>query len=303
MNMKFKGVIPILVTPFNNDESVDVNSIHTMIQLMKNIEVDAVTILGVLGEANRLTDDERKLVISSAVEAADQLPIIVGTSSAGTRTVVNHNEIANKLGATAVMVTPHAEPTPSEERIFNHFDTVLRAASVPVILQDHPASTGVHMSDNLIFRMLDELTGFAGIKLESVPTAPTLRSLKSRYKDQIHILTGLGALYGAYDLEAGSDGFNTGFAFPEVLIALLREAKINNWSSVFDIYQRFLPLIVYEQHPGVAIRKELLKLRGAITNARVRSPGAQGTEDIKNTLKHIIKNTLQGTNLTKPVKL
>ena len=65
--MKFKGVIPILVTPFNNDESVDVNSIHTMIQLMKNIEVDAVTILGVLGEANRLTDDERKLVISSAV--------------------------------------------------------------------------------------------------------------------------------------------------------------------------------------------------------------------------------------------
>ncbi|MBT7426864.1 MAG: hypothetical protein HN781_02830, partial [Betaproteobacteria bacterium] len=81
MNMKFRGVIPILVTPFNNDESVDVNSIHTMIQLMKNIEVDAVTILGVLGEANRLTDDERKLVISSAVEAADQLPIIVGTSS------------------------------------------------------------------------------------------------------------------------------------------------------------------------------------------------------------------------------
>ena len=74
MDMKFSGVIPILVTPFNEDESVDTKSIQTMIHLMKDIGVNGVTILGVLGEANRLTDDERKLIITTATQAAEQLP-------------------------------------------------------------------------------------------------------------------------------------------------------------------------------------------------------------------------------------
>ena len=303
MDMKFSGVIPILVTPFNEDESVDTKSIQTMIHLMKDIGVNGVTILGVLGEANRLTDDERELIITTATQAAEQLPVIVGTSATGTRSVVQHNATAKRLGASAVMVTPQAEPAPSDEKVFKHFQTILNETDLPVILQDHPASTGVHMPNELIFRMLDELTGFGGVKLEAVPTAPKLKSLKARYKKKINIMTGLGALYAAFDLEGGSDGFNTGFAFPEALMVLVEAAQQKDWASVHRIYQRFLPLIVYEQHPGVAIRKELFKMRGAIRTARVRSPGAQGSDSISTTLRTLLKCTLPDQNVTRPISL
>ena len=301
--MKFCGVIPILVTPFNEDETVDTSSIQTMIQLMKDIGVNGVTILGVLGEANRLTDNERELIIDTAIQTADQLPVIVGTSATGTRSVIHHNATAKRLGASAVMVTPQTEPGPSDAKVFTHFQTILNETDLPVILQDHPASTGVHMPNELIFRMLDELTGWGGVKLEAVPTAPKLQSLKARYQEKISVMTGLGALYAAFDLESGSDGFNTGFAFPEVLIALVAAAEQKDWTSVHRIYQRFLPLIVYEQHPGVAIRKELFKMRGAIRTARVRSPGVQGTESVTTTLKMLLQYILPNQNVTNPVNL
>ncbi|MBA4739705.1 MAG: dihydrodipicolinate synthase family protein [Burkholderiales bacterium] len=303
MNMKFSGVIPILVTPFNEDESIDADSIGKMIRLMQDIGVQGVTILGVLGEANRLSDAERELVISAAIQAAGQLPVIVGTSASGTRAVINHNKIAKNLGASAVMVTPQAEAVPSDEKVFNHFRSILSETDLPVVLQDHPASTGVHMPTNLIFKMLDELNGFCGVKLEAVPTAPKLRSLKTRYGEKLSVMTGLGALYGAFDLEAGSDGFNTGFAFPEALIALTKMAKKNDWGSIQDLYRRFLPLIVYEQHPGVAIRKELLKIRGAIRTARVRSPGAQGNASIQDTLDKLLQDAVPKQDLTRPIKI
>src|SRR5688500_2102287 len=83
----------------------------------------------------------------------------------------------------------------------------------------------------------------------------------------VPVLTGLGALYARFDLERGSDGFNTGFAFPEILRAMLGP-------NGKRVYQQYLPLLVFEQQPGTAIRKEILRRRGLIRSNRVRAPGA-----------------------------
>ena len=80
-------------------------------------------------------------------------------------------------------------------------------------------------------------------------------------------------------------------------------AKKNDWGSIQDLYRRFLPLIVYEQHPGVAIRKELLKMRGAIRTARVRSPGAQGNASIQDTLDKLLQDAVPKQDLTRPIKI
>jgi 4-hydroxy-tetrahydrodipicolinate synthase len=91
---------------------------------------------------------------------------------------------------------------------------------------------------------------------------------------QVPILTGLGAVYGMFDLERGSDGFMTGFAFPEVLLAMTRAAKAGRAEEAWALYTRYLPLIVFEAQPGLAIRKEIYRLRGWISHNRVRHPGA-----------------------------
>jgi 4-hydroxy-tetrahydrodipicolinate synthase len=173
-----------------------------------------------------------------------------------------------------------------------------------VVLQDHPASSGVHMPTALILRIIRELPSIACVKEEALPTSPKIRALRQGMGDRaVPILTGLGALYGLFDLEAGSDGFNTGFAIPEVLMAMVAAARSGDWQRVRDIYTRFLPLIVFEQQPGVAVRKEILRLRGAISTNRVRLPGAPLNADTAKQLTSLVEAILPGADLTEPVTI
>lgn len=301
--MQFEGVFPILVTPFHEDETFEPESMQRMVRLMKRIGVEGITVLGVLGEANRLSDREREEVVSAAVKASDGLPVIVGASASGTRAACELAAMAHTLGASAIMVTPHAEPVPSDERVLAYYASIARATPLPIVLQDHPASTGVHMTAQAMLRIIKEVPTIACIKEEAVPTAPKIRALKMGLDRPVPILTGLGALYALFDLEAGSNGFNTGFAFPEGLIAMRNAAQQNDWVSVREIYRRFLPLIVFEQQPGVAIRKEILRLRGAVSGNQVRHPGSRIARETAEQLQRLIDSAFPGQDLGKALKV
>ena len=255
---KFTGVIPILATPFNDDESLDLASWQRMIEFMLSLGVDGITILGVLGESNRLSDHEREALIKSAVLTVNQrLPVIVGTSHAGSTAAAYLSRMAEDLGADAIMVAPAREPVPGDERIVEYYRRIASGTGLPIVLQDHPASTEVHMSVPLILRIVKEVASVVCIKAEAVPTPPKVRALRAELSRPVALLSGLGALYAPFDLEAGSDGFNTGFAFPEVLMALVKAAGAKDFDRVHALYARFASLIVFEQQPGLAIRKEI----------------------------------------------
>jgi 4-hydroxy-tetrahydrodipicolinate synthase len=153
----------------------------------------------------------------------------------------------------------------------------------------------------LLLRIVAEVPAVAGIKEEAVPTPPRLRALKAGLPRPVPVLTGLGALYGLFDLEAGSDGFNTGFAFPEVLVTMLRAARAGDWDRVRAVYARFLPLIVFEQQPGVAVRKEILRRRALLAAGAVRHPGAGLPAGAAEQLDRLLAATLPGVDLTRPL--
>jgi 4-hydroxy-tetrahydrodipicolinate synthase len=132
--MRFEGVFPILATPFDDDENFDRESMQRLVRLMRRIGVDGITVLGVLGEANRMGDREREDVVRTAVAAAEGLPVIVGTSASGTRIACDLAVMAQSLGASAVMVTPHAEPVPSDERVLAYFTAIARSMPLPIVL-------------------------------------------------------------------------------------------------------------------------------------------------------------------------
>ena len=301
----FEGVFPILVTPFDDHENVDLESFDRVVRFMAEIGVDGVTILGVLGESNRMVDSEREELIRTAVEAAEgRIPIVVGTSHKGTKATLYLSRMAQALGASAVMVTPSREPVPNDERVFDYFRKVAEGITIPIVLQDHPASTEVHMSVPLILRMVEEIPLIACIKQEAPPTPAKIDALIAGMKGRrVPILTGLGALYGAFDLERGSSGFMTGFAFPEVLMAMVKAARDGRTHEAWGLYERFLPLIVFEQQPGIAVRKEICRLRGLIRNGRVRHPGAQLAPSASGQLKGLLDRVLPGVDITKPLTL
>lgn len=299
----FHGVVPILATPFHDDEQVDVESWQRLIEFMMRLEVNGITILGVLGESNRLTDRERETLIGAAISTVDgRAAVIVGSSHTGTQAARDLARMAQDLGADAVMVAPAKEPVPNDDRILEYYQRIADGLSIPIVVQDHPASTDVHLSVGLILKLVREIPTIACVKEEAVPTAPKIRQLREGLGNTaLPILTGLGALYAPFDLQAGSNGFNTGFAFPEVLQALVDAAANDDWPLVYRIYRRFAALIVFEQQPGVAVRKELLRRRGLLASARARHPGATISAVVSRQLDAVLDLTLPGTDLTQPL--
>jgi 4-hydroxy-tetrahydrodipicolinate synthase len=186
----------------------------------------------------------------------------------------------------------------------DYYQRIAEGLSIPIVLQDHPASTEVHVPAELIVRIAREVPAIACIKEEAVPTAAKIRQIRTMLGVRsLPILTGLGALYAPFDLEAGSDGFNTGFAFPEVLRAMVVAAGRNDWTRVHRIYSRFSALIVYEQQPGVAVRKELFRRRGLLASSRARHPGATASADQAAQLERLLSRVIPGVDVTRPVSV
>lgn len=233
----FRGVFPILATPFRPDESLDLDGFHKAISFMKDAGSNGVTIVGVLGESNRMTDKEREALITTAVgisRGSDRpFPICVGTSHPGTAATAALSQMAQDLGADAVMVTPSKEPAPNtDEQLMALYTRVADACpGLDIVLQDHPASTQVHMSPAIVAKIAHEISAIACIKLESLPTPGRIAALRKLWASELPpagdctILTGLGALYGGFDMEQGTEGFMTGFAFPEILAAMNAAAQ------------------------------------------------------------------------------
>ncbi|MCL4746006.1 MAG: dihydrodipicolinate synthase family protein [Burkholderiaceae bacterium] len=298
----FNGVYPILATPFHADESVDHESLAKLLEFMLRIGVDGVTILGVLGEANRLGDAEREAIVRTTVSrVAGRCAVIVGISHPGTRATIDLGAMASLHGADAVMVAPSAEGAPSDARVAEYFARVCAASTLPVVLQDHPASTAVHMSAPLIARIAADNARIACIKAEAVPSAPKIAALRAALARETPMLTGLGGLYGQFDLDAGSSGYNTGFAFPEVLQAQVRAHVSGDAALARRIWSHFLPLIVFEQQPGVAVRKELLRRRGLLADATVRHPGAALAQVGAHALSSLIDWVMPGVDISEPL--
>lgn len=304
-SFNYTGVIPILATPFHDDESLDLESLERVIRFNAACGVDAVTILGLLGESNRLTDSDREQVVRTAIKAAAGLPVIVGTSHTGTAATIEHSQQAIALGATALMITASAQPGPSDKVVFDYFQRIAAKIAAPIVLQDHPAITGVHMSGELVLKLVREIRTIVSIKAESLPSPQKIAALKAGMTPgrAATILTGLGGLYGFFDLERGSDGFNTGFAFPEVLLAIVREFRAQNIDAAYRIFSRYLPLLVFEQQPGVAIRKEILRRRGLLTSNRVRHPGGSIDAGTTEQLSRLLAATFGDTDLTQSLHI
>lgn len=301
--MNFSGVFPILATPFHADGALDLDSLRRLVDFMAGLGVEGVTVLGVLGESNRMLDGEREAIVRAAVSAAaGRTRVIVGASHAGTAATVGLCRMAADLGADAVMVAPSAEPVPNDARVFEYFRQVAAGSPLPLVAQDHPASTQVHMPVPLLLRMVEEIPRIACIKAEATPTPVRIAALAAGMRGrQVPLLTGLGALYGWFDLDAGAAGFNTGFAFPEVLQAMQRAMQAGERDEAWRLYAQYLPLLVFEQQPGVAVRKELLRMRGLLDCGHVRHPGAGLAEPAARQLRETVERVLPGVDITRPL--
>ena len=275
------GIFAILPTPFDENRGIDRESLRNLVEFEIKAGVSGITILGILGEVHRLSDEERVRVTKLVMEEAKgRIPVVSGTGGSGTDLAMKYSREAAQLGVDAIMVAPPRLPKPNDEAIYRYYRDVAGSVGVEIVIQDEPVTYGVHFSPSLIAR-LSEIEGIRYLKLEDAPTLPKISQIRKLIGERIGIFGGLGGLYAYEELSRGACGIMTGFAYPELLAEIYTEFKKGNASKARDLFYRALPIIRYEAQPGInlAIRKEILKLRGIIKFATLREPATNLDEE------------------------
>ena len=276
------GVYIISATPFAENGALDLESAKRLIDFYIEKEVTGITILGMMGEAQKLTSDESELFLSTVMKHVNgRVPIVVGVSNAGTDNLVSLAKSSMDKGAAGVMVAP-ATGLGTDDKVYNYFRQVFAALGddIPVCYQDYPFSTKTETSVSVFNRLVQEFDQLVVFKHEECPGLSKVTQLRESSVDQgirrVSILVGNGALYLPQELQRGVDGAMTGFAFPEMLVEVVRLHRDGQIDKAEDLFDAYLPIVRHEQQPGfgMALRKEILRRRGAISSAKVRAPGA-----------------------------
>jgi len=272
------GIFHILATPFREDGALDTTGYPRLIESVLSTGVNGLTILGIAGEAHRLTDEERRRVVETVVkETRGRVPVAVGVSASGTHLATAFARMAREHGADALMVAP---PTGLKnlEAVADHYRIVAAVTGLPIVLQDEPVTTQVNMPAPFIAQVCAEIAQIQAVKLEEPPTLPKITRLRALFGDRVAIFGGLGGVYFFEELSRGADGAMTGFPYPEALRAIREHFVAGRRDEARALFYRWLPLIRYESQPGatpgtaVGIRKEILRRRGWIASALVRPP-------------------------------
>jgi 4-hydroxy-tetrahydrodipicolinate synthase len=276
--MSLHGVVPIALTPFTDGGDVDFAGIDALSGRYLASGADGLTVLGIMGEAHKLTDAERSAVAERYIAATGgEVPVIVGCSAPATRVAIERAREAEGFGAAAVMVAP-PNNLKNLDLVFAHYGEVAGAVSVPVVVQDEPVNTGVVMPAAFVSRVMNEVENCRYVKLEEAPTTIKISALLNGIEDpekRAGIFGGLGGMYLYEELSRGAVGIMTGFAYPEILVRVYRLFSGGREKEAREHFFRYLPLIRFEAQlgvGGVGIRKEVFKMRRIIGSSHVRSP-------------------------------
>ena len=275
MAKKFSGVHWMLATPFHEDESIDLQGLGNLVAKAVSSGCNGMVCLGVTGEAARLTDSERYYIARKVIQDSGGLPVTVGTTADSTAAAIARSKEAESLGAGAVMVSPPSMGKPNPEAVIGHYSRLADAINIPIVVQDYPSTSGVHMSPEFIANLNNKVPTAQYLKLEDPPTPPKISAIRKLVGDNMPIFGGLGGVFLLEELARGSAGAMTGFAYPEVLVDICRMMDEGNNKKAEELFSRCLPLMLFEfqEGIGVGIRKHALKTRGFIECSKVRHPG------------------------------
>ena len=274
------GVYSIAVTPFLPDGRLDTKSVDSMTDFYLRCGATGLTILGIMGEAPKLSEEESLAVTKSVVKRSG-LPVIVGVSSPGFAAMRALARGAMELGAAGVMIAPPSNLR-TDDQIVTYYAQAIEAigSDIPFVIQDYPLTLTVIMTPKVIRQIIQNHPSCVMLKHEDWPGLEKITAMRGFEKDgsmkHISILTGNGGLFLDFEMDRGVDGAMTGYAFPEMLADVVKFSKAGERDKAHDLFDAHLPLVRYEQQQGVglAVRKYVLQKRGAIASDAQRKPGS-----------------------------
>jgi 4-hydroxy-tetrahydrodipicolinate synthase len=275
------GVYPIAPTAFHPDGRIDEASTDRLIETYLAAGSTGVTVLGIMGEAPKLEPEESLAIATRFIKGMKNLPVIVGVSAPGFAAMRALARASMDRGAAGVMIAP-VPSLRTDEQITGYYRQAIESIGddIPFVIQDYPLTLRVQMTPKVIRQIVQDHASCVMLKHEDWPGLEKITTLRGFQAEgsmkPISILTGNGGLFLDFEMERGADGAMTGYAFPEMLVDVVRRQKEGQRDAAHDLFDAHLPLLRYEQQQGVglAVRKYTLMKRGILASDTQRKPGA-----------------------------
>lgn len=292
-----KGVYVIAVTPFLDNGDIDWPSVDRMVDFYEEKGVTGMTILGLLGEAPKMTSEESKAIAKRVIGRA-KVPVVVGVTAPGLAAMRELADSVMEMGAAGVMVAP-PWTTKTDDQAYAFYASVGDAlGKTPWVLQDYPLTTNVTIAPKVIDRIVKDVPTCVMLKHEDWPGLAKISALRASSDKgetrRISILCGNGGLFLPEEMGRGADGAMTGFCYPEMMVGVVENYAKGDVERAHDIFDAYLPLVRYEQQQGIGLsaRKYVLAKRGIISSAALRKPGgALSPKDVADVERLLARQT------------
>lgn len=280
LNEEAKGVYVIALTPFTETGDLDLESTDRMVDFYLERGATGLTVLGMMGEAQKLTIEESQTYVRRILRRVDgRVPVAAGVSAAGFAQMQALTLMVMDDGAAGVMIAPPSSLRNDQQIVTYYKQAAEFIGDTPFVLQDFPLVTSVTIPVSVIQTIIDQIPTCVCLKHEDWPGLSKITALRTASetpgKRRISILCGNGGVFLPEEMARGADGAMTGFAYPEMMRDVVHHSEQGNPERAQDIFDAYLPLARYEQQPGLglAIRKYIMAKRGAIATPALRKPG------------------------------
>lgn len=284
----FAGVYPAMTTPFNEDNSIDFETLQSDAQRLENAGVDGLVPVGSTGESATLTHDEHIEVVDAVIEAVDDTDVIAGAGSNSTREAVLLSERSEDAGADAVLhISPYynkPEPAGMEE----HFTTIADAIDIPVIVYNVPSRTGrtIEISTTESLAQHPNITGY---KAASGDMGFISEVIERTQNEEFSVLSGDDGMTFPIITTGGSGVISVaGNVFPELVSEMVWAALDGDITNGRELHHELAPLfrgMFIETNP-IPVKEAMAMIHGA--PATVRPPLTRLDETNRDELEAIL---------------
>lgn len=294
MNIEWKGVFPALLTPFTQDDQLDIPLFEKNLQAQLDAGVSGVIIGGSLGEASTITSDEKEKLAKAAVNyVKGRIPVLMNIAECTTKDAVAQAKLAENWGATGLMLLPPMRYKSDERETVTYFKAVAQVTHLPIMIYNNPVDYKIETTLDM-FEELIVLPNIQSVK-ESTRDVTNVSRMKNRFGDRIKILCGVDTL-AMEELCLGADGWVAGLvdAFPAETVAIYKLVKAGKIEEAAKIYRWFMPVLELDIHPKLVQYIKLAAMQTGIGSEYVRAPRLQleGTErqNVLQTIDEAISN-------------
>ncbi len=297
MAIEWKGVMPAVTTKFTKEDTLDLKMFEVNLKAQLDAGVHGIILGGTLGEASTLSDEEKSVLMKSAVSIVENsVPVIMNIAEQTTKGAIAAAKKAKQNGASGLMMLPPMRYKAGEKETITYFKEVAKSTGLPIMVYNNPVDYKIEVTLDM-FEELLELDNIQAVK-ESTRDISNVTRIKNRFGDRLKILCGVDTL-ALESLLMGADGWVAGLvdAFPAETVAIYELQNAGRIKEAIDIYRWFLPLLELDINPKLVQNIKLAEVATGIGTENVRAPRLPLEGDERKKVLEIIENGLK----TRPI--